>query len=808
MLYRKLFFVALLAVCFSQHSNTQTFQNPILPGMNPDPSICRAGDDYYLITSTFEYFPGIPIYKSKDLVHWKMIGYALNTNTLLKVFTCASSGGIFAPTIRYHDSTFYIVVTNYCDGGTMYVTAKKPEGPWSGPYYLNDYNLDPSFTFADDTVYFNVNVGGERGTIQQKFLNRTTRQLTGTYKILWAGTGGVWPEGPHLYKINGKYYITNAEGGTGPQHKQTIARSDSAFGPFEANPDNPILTHSNRAGHVIQNLGHADFVETPDGWWAVMLGVRRVGTLNHLGRETFLAPVTWKENGWPVIGNNGWIELTMDAPNLPQHVWEPDPIRDEFDSTGLRLPWNFIRNPYAADWSLTARPGYLRLNGSAFTLNNQNSPAFVGRRQTAFRCLMSAKVEFTPTKANEEAGIVIRADDRNHYDFVITMRDGKRVALLRSVIGAVGKELASVEVSDEPIVLTIKATEQQYYFLYKTASTEYTVLGQASTGSWSISGNWFTGNYVGMYASGNGSKNTNPADFDWFDYDTTLTAANFKVPTLTIASTRLSINPAANSTRTFNLATDTTWTITSSEPWLTVSPNSGANNATITLTAEENPADTARMAIVTVKGTGLLPRTIVIVQIPSSPQLSVSSTEINLGDTLNSAAIIEVTSNTGWNFPSQTFVWLSINPLTGVNNGEVTIKATQANTSASTRSVNVSLSGMGVVAKSIKVTQLAKGATPVVEKQNDIPKFFHLSQNYPNPFNPVTTITFELPNSAFVSLKVFNLLGEQVDELAGKEFPAGVHPVSFDASRLASGMYFYKIQAGEFSAVKKMVLQK
>jgi xylan 1,4-beta-xylosidase len=505
-----------------------TYKNPILPGFHPDPSICRVGDDYYLVTSSFEYFPGVPIFQSKDLVHWKQIGYCLTRKSQLPLAKARASGGIYAPTIRFHDGTFYMVTTNMSGGGNFYVTAKDPVGPWSEPTYL-DHGMDPSLFFDDDgTAYYTRHDGGEHGGAAQAILDVKTGKLTGPLKRLWGGTGGVWPEGPHLYKINGKYYLMIAEGGTSYDHSVTIARSDSPWGPFESDPNNPILTHKRLPDSPIQATGHADLVETPDGWWLVCLGIRpQGGRFHHIGRETFLAPVVFNKAGWPVVNGNGTIASEMPAPRLKPHVWEQPPARDDFDAASLALPWNFLRNPYEGDWSLTERPGFLRLHGSAVTLTDTDSPAFVGRRQEAFNCTASTRLEFDPNSDKEEAGLVVRGNDKYHYEIGVTLRESKRQVFLRKVIkGKVVEPVPYKDIQPGPVALSVTASPLSYEFFYESPAGVKQPLGTALTKDLSVEaigfadGMCFTGVYFGMYATGNGQKSTRPADFDWFEYET------------------------------------------------------------------------------------------------------------------------------------------------------------------------------------------------------------------------------------------------------------------------------------------------
>jgi alpha-N-arabinofuranosidase len=499
-----------------------TFENPILSGFYPDPSICRVGDDYYLVHSTFEYFPGVPIFHSRDLVHWKQIGHVLTRPSQLPLAKMRASGGIFAPTLRYRDGTFYLVTTNVWGPGHFYVTATDPAGPWSEPVWLEREGIDPSLLFDDDgTVYYIRHVGGADGHIGQQVLDLEAGKLVGEMREIWGGTGGIWAEGPHMYRKDGRYYLMISEGGTSYGHMVTISRSDSPWGPFEACPRNPILTHRDRPNHAVQALGHADLVETPAGWWAVCLGIRpQGGHFHHLGRETYLVPVEWDNDGWPVVGNDGTLELSMPAPQLTSHPWPTQPERDEFDSEQLGLAWNFLRNPRDEDWSLTERPGYLRLVGSPATLSDQDSPAFVGRRQTGLACRVATQIEFSPASENEEAGLVVRGNDENYVALGITRRDGRRQVYLRRVLG--GSVVEPIEYADLPngaVELSIAARPLEYEFFCRPAGGAPVNIGTVATKELSserIGG--FTGAYFGMYATGNGRHSSAPADFAWFDY--------------------------------------------------------------------------------------------------------------------------------------------------------------------------------------------------------------------------------------------------------------------------------------------------
>ena len=498
-----------------------TFKNPIITGMNPDPSICRVGDDFYLVTSTFEYFPGIPVYHSKDLVNWRIIGHALSRpeNCLLK--GAQSSGGHYAPAIRHHNGTFYVTCTNYGGEGSQgafYVTATDPAGPWSNPVWVGNWNVDPSIMFANDSMYWIS--PDNQGSFMAGTFDHATGKFIKPLQLVAAGLGGSAPEGPHMYKINEYYYLMSAEGGTGYEHREVIQRSRSPYGPFEASPHNPVASNMYAPESPFQAIGHADLVQLPDSsWWMVCLGFRpKGGKYHHLGRETFLAPVTWTADGWPKVGTSGEVKAEYQMPSLPLHPWEPDPVRDDFDNPELKLYWNFLRNPYPNDWSLAARPGYLRLNGSAVSLTDKDSPAFIGRRQTAFNLTAAVKMHFVPITENEEAGLVIRGNDNHHYRLVVTVREGKRVVMFQTV--AEGKETNTkyIEMENETAILQIRATDLEYTFWAQSEGKPAMLVGSAPTKELSterIGG--FTGVHIGMYASGNGKANTNPADFDWFE---------------------------------------------------------------------------------------------------------------------------------------------------------------------------------------------------------------------------------------------------------------------------------------------------
>ncbi len=520
---------AVITLCLSCAEPISTpARNPVLPGSHPDPSICRVGQDYYLLHSTFEYFPGIPVYHSKDLIHWRLIAYVLTRKSQLNLEGVRASGGIYAPTIRYHDGTFYVVTTCVDCGGNFYVTARDPSGPWSDPVWLDPEGIDPSLLFdVDGTVYYCHQEGGRHGYILQRILNPQTGQLEGEAKKLWEGTGGIRPEGPHLYRIHGMYYLMISEGGTSYDHSVTMARSSSPWGPFVPHPRNPILTHRSLPEHPIQATGHADMVETPDRWWLVCLGIRpQGGRFHHLGRETFLAPVVFAKDGWPAVGSNGTIDTTFAPPRLGHHHWQPLPRRVEFDASTLDLRWTYLRNPDSVNYSLAARPGFLRLYGAATRLTERGSPTFVGIRQTDFRCRITARLEFEPRADNEEAGLVVRQNDKYHYGVFVTSRSGRRqVGFRRVVDNEIPEPIIYTDVDGAAVLLQIDADALTYRFSCASDGGQRILLGEAPTRDLSVErigfkdGMCFTGVYVGLYATGNGRTCAVPADFDWFEYE-------------------------------------------------------------------------------------------------------------------------------------------------------------------------------------------------------------------------------------------------------------------------------------------------
>ncbi len=512
------------------------YRNPILPGFYPDPSICRVGDDYYLVTSTFEYFPGLPVFHSRDLVHWHQIGHVLDRPSQLPLDEIRPSGGLYAPTIRYSDGVFYVINT-LVDGktksGNFIVTATDPAGPWSEPYWLDSApGIDPSLFFDEDgRVWYtgtrlkeNSEYRGD-SEIWLRELNLNSMNLFGNEYVLWDGAlkKATWAESPHIYKVNGWYYLMIAEGGTGHEHAVTIAQSESITGPYEPNPRNPILTHRHLGlDYPIVGTGHADLVETQNGeWWMILLAMRPYGGyFYNLGRETFLAQVRWEEDGWPIVSpGSGRVEFSYPVPNLPETVWPPTPVRDDFDSATLALHWNLLRTPHEAFYSLDERPGHLRLRLRPQHLAEPTNPSFVGRRQQHMHFKAACAIEFIPQTEYECAGLVLVQNNDFHYRFVMTKTNEPVIRLIKR---AQGKEeiLAEQSVQAGKLFLKVEAHEQAYGFYFAGEPGEWRTLAEGGDGrilSTPVAGG-FVGTMIAMYASSNGQASANHADFDWFEY--------------------------------------------------------------------------------------------------------------------------------------------------------------------------------------------------------------------------------------------------------------------------------------------------
>jgi len=513
-----------------------TFRNPVLTGCHPDPSVCRVGDDYYLVTSTFEYFPGLPVFHSTDLVTWHLIGHAVQRVDQLDLAAVRSSDGLFAATIRHHDGCFYIACTlvgGKGRGGTFMLTSMDPRGPWSDPVWLADApGIDPSLFFDRDGRAWYVGTrlaepGEWEGQTQVwlRELDLARHVLTGPEHVIWHGAliGAVWSEGPHVYEVDGTYYLLTAEGGTGHQHAVCVARAASVTGPFTGNPANPVLTHRHLGGDFpVVGVGHADLVQTAAGdWWAVALGSRPYGGYYpNLGRETFLMPVRW-ESGWPVFAPGvGHVAGDFEAPytRVPALVAEAPPGRDDFDGPTLSSTWNQLRtgSPF---WSLEDRPGWLRMRLLKPTLADVATPAFLGRRQQHMDAVASARLDVRPATSREWAGLAVRQSEDDHCLLVIAGddRDGRQVLAVQRRAGH-QEILARAPIGSGDLTLTVRASGQEYLLEYGQGETSQRLASFHGGFLSSPVAGGFLGLWVGLYGTSNGEPSGGFVDFDWFEY--------------------------------------------------------------------------------------------------------------------------------------------------------------------------------------------------------------------------------------------------------------------------------------------------
>ena len=509
------------------------FKNPVLPGFHADPSVCRAGDDFYLVNSTFQYFPGVPVFHSKDLVNWEQVGNCLTRPSQVDLKGTDGNSGIYAPTIRYNNGRFYMVTTVFPSRRHFYVWTDNPAGEWSEPVVI-DFAIgscDPTLYFEDDKCYFLW----KEGDIKICEIDVETGKQLGEIHHLGTGLGGRYPEGPHIYKKDGYYYLLLAEGGTEHGHHVNILRSKNLFGPYQPNPDNPILSHFNMKmqNSQIQGLGHADLVQAPDSsWWMICLGYRTSGYLQHvMGRETMLAPVRWEQGGWPVVNGDGTLQTDMKCQTLPLVAMPKDPVREEFDyikrdapkdsyhSLGLPMGWMSLCNPDYSRYSLTERKGWLRMRPSTTDLSETASPTFVARRQTELNFTATALFDLSHLSEGMQAGITAYAAPLNHYDVVAEKRNGQIIIKSNVRLGQTSHSEKEFALSGTRAYLRITSDKDFYYLqassdgknFVELAKMEYRFLSTETIGG-------FTGVMLGLFAQCDNETGAGYADVDWFEY--------------------------------------------------------------------------------------------------------------------------------------------------------------------------------------------------------------------------------------------------------------------------------------------------
>ncbi len=509
----------------------ETYTNPVIPGFHPDPSIVRVGEDFYLVNSTFQYFPAIRISHSKDLVHWRPIGHVFTRSDELDLRSFFDGMGIWAPDISYHDGEFYIF---YClvqlskdrsvnVRGNYMVKSKSINGPWSVPVQITAEGNDPSHFVDDDGTHYMCYAGGiSKGSATKivKLSPDCTRVVAGPFWIDYGGEKRA-PEGPHLFKRNGYYYHTMAaSGGIYTGHHQLIARSTNILGPYEFGPHNPFIAQTDKKS-IAQHQGHAKLVETQNGeWWAVYLMQRRLNGFSPLGRETGLDRVHWRDDGWPVLNEGRGPSETSPVPRLPATVYE-NPLSDGFDALEMGVQWQFVRNPDPALFSLSERKGWLRLRGGPAGLDSPNARNVIVQREVSLRYSAGTKLEFQP--AGGEAGLVCYYDTKTYLKFALTgAGDSNRRLVVEECRKGQRKVQADVPgIPDGPLYLRVEVDGLKRAFAYSTDNMTWQAVADIPDCSFlSDQGtpNWgFMGTMVGLYAVGGDASQ--PADFDWFHHE-------------------------------------------------------------------------------------------------------------------------------------------------------------------------------------------------------------------------------------------------------------------------------------------------
>ncbi|EOZ92812.1 Beta-xylosidase [Indibacter alkaliphilus LW1] len=558
------FLVCLLSfesALIAQSQSERKFENPILAGFYPDPGMFRVGDDFYLVTSTFTFFPGVPIFHSTDLVNWRQLGHVLDRPSQMDVDGLQLSEGIFAPTIQHHEGVFYMITTIVGKGGNFVVTATDPAGPWSDPVFLPAVQgIDPSIFFDDDGKNYIIYNGdppenkslyrGHR-TIRMIEFDTETLKTVGDNVILVNGgvdihSKPVWIEAPHIYKTRGYYYLWAAEGGTSVNHSQVVFRTKDLKEMFIPYKNNPILTqrHLDPARpNPISAAGHADMVETKNGeWWAVFLATRPYDKRDYynIGREVFLAPVTWTEDDWPVISADFTeVQYFYDAPDLPENKENiPFPvsgsftIKDNFDSEKLKDYWVFVRVPKEKWHSINTKAKKLTVQLRPETMFERKNPSFIGRRQQHNLGYATTDLTFEPKSSNEMAGMMLLQNEEHHIFFAKGIDDeGNHVAkVLKATKEGTYEELSNTKLGKSPkstLSLKVEFENAKYTFSIKERGDkdwkEVLEFAEGEYLSTRMAGG-FVGVTMGPYATSSGESSDNSADFHQFTYSGESTA--------------------------------------------------------------------------------------------------------------------------------------------------------------------------------------------------------------------------------------------------------------------------------------------
>jgi xylan 1,4-beta-xylosidase len=547
-MYKQLLSGFICIFFYLQVSAQTKLVNPILAGFYPDPSIVKVGADYYLVNSTFAYFPGIPLFHSKDLKNWKQIGNVVNRPTQMNFLGDRMTRGLFAPAINYHNGLFYITCTQIDHRGNFVMTAKSAAGPWSDPVWLPQVQgIDPSLFFDQDKAYIVYNAdapdnkplySGHR-TIRVFEFDPVTNKVKGDVHILVNGgvdisKKPVWIEGPHIMKVGNWYYLYAAEGGTSVNHSEVVFRSKAALGPYVPYENNPILTQRGlpeARRNPITSAGHAEFVTGPDGkTYAVFLAVRPYeGNYYNTGRETFIAPVKWA-NEWPII-NPDFKEIqyqyNVNFKEFKQKGTPPQSGNFSYSTrfeNGLDMSYLFLRT-HDASWYKTSASKGLTINLKPETCMEMGNPAFIAKRQQHTACTVGTTLAFSTAKPGEKAGLMAFQDE-SHFYFICKSVDSSQHPVVQLFKGL--KNEKSMELIAEKLLTTgkqdirfrIVANGANYRFEYAPVSGVWITLKDDVDGkflSTEVAGG-FIGNVFAMYATSSGGATTNTANFKSFNY--------------------------------------------------------------------------------------------------------------------------------------------------------------------------------------------------------------------------------------------------------------------------------------------------
>lgn len=470
-------------------------ENPVIRGFYPDPSVCEANGTFYLVTSTFEYFPGIPVFESKDLVHWKQIGHCLTRQSQLDVRGVEASGGIFAPTIRFHNGRFYVVVTNVSGNyGNFYVyTDDIYSGEWSEPVKVQRSGIDPSLLFDGDKAYFISNGTDDFGKegVSLCEIDIATGAMRSKARCISTGCGGRYLEAPHVYHINDWYYLMVAEGGTEYGHMECLLRSRDIWGPYEMCPHNPILTNRNLGGYAVQGAGHADLIEGPNGqWFMVHLAFRQISRwmpFHNLGRETFLMPVFWTDDGWLTVGADGTCRshwsLETDANGIARCTILPEPQYAPYTWALKKSRACYLRLPDFSNYQIEGEePRAIAIKGSADHLGSLGQVSFIGMRQEEHTGALCVSLDTSTLLPGQEAGITAYLTETDYYAvYAQKNASGTVVLSARLVIGGNVVSQKSVESTGPVVSLKIESDPHSYILSAQPSGGTFTELARGHT---------------------------------------------------------------------------------------------------------------------------------------------------------------------------------------------------------------------------------------------------------------------------------------------------------------------------------------